>query len=348
MRTAVTIALAAQAWLTSCSSDSVGPPPPAPIDWRAFDVQRPRPAAPAAPTAKEREVAEAYARAIGSIHLRDLGPLLEQAAQSSFPGMPDAHGRDAVVAMHEQLFGALSERQIALTRVWRTDSSQVLEWVGSGVSSGGVQPVAPVAGPLTNAPVTFRGVTILRTRDDGTIRDVHVCFDTATIQAELGAGPTQLRSLSPPPWPTGAVQIFDQSGGPEETRNVAVVRASLDAIDALDEAAYVGSFADDAQVSTPESAQPMRGKDGQIAYFKALHRQIAELDTRIADIWGVASFVAVEYAINGEQIAPLGWVALVRDRVVRLHVIDIVEVHDGRIGHIWRYDNLAEADAPGP
>jgi hypothetical protein len=347
MRTAVTIALAIQASLASCSSDSVGPPPPAPIDWRAFDRRRPVPAMPAAPTSKEREVAEAYARAIGSTELRDLGPLLDEAAQSSFPGMRDAHGRDAVVAMHDQLFGALRDRQIALVRVWRTDSSQVLEWVGRGVHPGGS--VDPGGGTsLTNVPVTFRGVTILLTRDDGSIHDIHICFDTATVQAQLGAGPKPLRSLSPPPWPTGAVQIFEQNGGPEETRNVAVVRASLDAIDALDEASYVGSFADDAQVSTLESAQPARGKDGQLAYFKALHRQIAELDTRISDIWGVASFVAVEYAINGEQIEPLGWVTLVRDRVVRLHVIDIVEVHDGRIEHIWRYDNLAEADAPGP
>jgi hypothetical protein len=343
MRTAPMIALAAQALLTSCSSNSAGPPPPAPIDWRAFDVQRPRPAAPPAPTAKEREVAEAYARTLGSTELRNLGPLLDEAAQSSFPGMPDAHGRDAVVSMHEQLFGALRGRRIALTRVWRTDSSQVLEWV-----VGGILAADPVNGPATSTPVTFRGLTILFTKDDGSIQDIHICFDTAMVQAQLGGGPRQLRSLNPPPWPTGPVQVFDQSGGPEETPDAAAVRASLDAIDALDEAAYVHSFADDAQLSTLESAQPVLGKDGQLAYFKALHQEIAQLDTRIADVWGIASFVVVEYAINGEQIAPLGWVPLVRDRVVRLHVVDIVEMHDRRIGHVWRYDNLAEANAPGP
>ena len=56
----------------------------------------------------------------------------------------------------------------------------------------------------------------------------------------------------------------------------------------------------------------------------------------------------MEYSITGEQLAPIGWVPLQRDRVVRLHAVDVNEVRNAKIARVWRYDNPAEMTTPGP
>ena len=326
-----------------CSGGVAESPPPPPVDWRAFDVHG-APAAPShAPTARERAVAEAYAAALASPELSRLGPLLDDDAHSSFPGLADARGRGQVVRLHELLFGPFDERKVATTRVWRTDSTQALEWTLAGVQARDWMGVA-----ATHAPVVFRGVTLLWTRDDGMVTDVHVYFDVAAVQAQLGAGPKELRALPPPPWPTGPAQAVEQTGSPDELRNVATVRAELDALDANDEGAYLARMADGVEVSTPEGAEPARGKDDARAYFKAMHKAIAQLDTTIDSVWGFPGYAVVEYSIAGEQVGRVGWVPPGRDRVVRLDVVDVVEVRDGLVTRIWRYDNLEQLASPGP
>ena len=50
-----------------------------------------------------------------------------------------------------------------------------------------------------------------------------------------------------------------------------------------------------------------------------------QLDTTIDDGFSAGSFAVVEYLTPGEQLAPIGWVPLQRDRVAKLHVVDVAE-----------------------
>jgi hypothetical protein len=120
---------------------------------------------------------------------------------------------------------------------------------------------------------------------------------------------------------------------------VAQVRASLSELEKGDQASYVATMTDDVLVYTPERAQPARGKEEAGSYFKALRKQIADLDTSVDNAWGVKDFVIVEYFIVGEQVAPIGWVSLQKDRLVKMSVIDVVEMQSGKIARVWRYDN---------
>jgi hypothetical protein len=61
-----------------------------------------------------------------------------------------------------------------------------------------------------------------------------------------------------------------------------------------------------------------------------------------------AQYAVVEYTIAGEQLGPIGWVPAQKDAVIRLHLVDVNELRDGRIARIWRYDNPAETMTPGP
>ncbi len=90
---------------------------------------------------------------------------------------------------------------------------------------------------------------------------------------------------------------------------------------------------------------PFRGKADAKAAFVALHRAIAELDTTVDNKWGFQQNVVVEYAINGEQIAALGWIPAGHDKVVNLQIIDVVELRDGKLARISRYSNPGQIAA---
>ena len=349
--TALTAAL-----LTACSSDAVGPPPAPPVDWRAFDVRRAPAPGPVAPTARERAVAEGYAATLSSPGFADLPPRLDAAVHLFSPGVNEARGRDAVVHAHDVLFGAFEPRAFSIDRVWRTDSAQAIEWTLRGQHTHEWMGLAP-----TRRPVACKGLTLLWTRDDGRIVDIHAYFDAAVVRVQIGALPdgrplsktpghgadiTVLGASPPPAQPSSdPPRVFEQTGTPDEARDVSVARAWLDALENGQESVYSSMVTDDVEVTTPELAHPMRGKADLSGYFKAIHKSIGQLDTTIDNAFGVAEYVVLEYSISGEQRGPIGWVPLQRDRLVGLHVVDVIAFDAGRIAHVWRYDNLAEITA---
>jgi hypothetical protein len=222
-----------------------------------------------------------------------------------------------------------------VTRVLRTASEQTAEWTMAGVQARGWMRVA-----ATQKPVAVRGVTLIWTKDDGSISDVHVTFDVAAVQAQLGSPPKGFPPLTPPPMPTTPPQVIDQTGT-SEADNVGTVRTALDAFE-NNEAMYLGALTDDVEVHSLERSEPARGKDEARTYFKAMHKAIAQLDTTIDNVWGVAQFAVVEYTMAGEQLGPIGWIPAQKDAVVRFHLVDVDEIQGGRIARIWRYSSPIE------
>jgi ketosteroid isomerase-like protein len=339
MRSHFSIALALVAFGAACTNEETVPRPPAPpVNW-STQMRASADAGPVRATDKERAAAGAYTKALVSPGLAQLASVLDEDAHFSFGGMKDAHGRDKVVEAHNALFGAFDQRSFVTTRLWITDSAQALEWTMTGVQAREWEGVAP-----TQKPATIKGLTLLWTNDDGSITDVHVTFDEAVVKVQLGAGPKELAGLPPPQAPPAgtATQELEQARSDVESSNVAQVRAWLSALEKGDEAGYLATMNDDVEVSTPERAQAARGKEEARTYYKTIRKEIGELDTSIDNVWGVKDFVIVEYFIVGTQLAPLGWIPLQRERLLKMAVTDVVELREGKIAHVWRYDNPAQ------
>ncbi len=341
MRLILPLGALAALLLAACSSDNAASPPPAPVDWHAFDLPRHFDAGSTGVTVSERQVAEQYAAALASPGFAALGPKLDSDAHMTFPGAADARARDGVVHAHDALLGAFDRRAVAVSRVWRTANEQTVEWTLTGVQTKDWMGVA-----ATQKPVVIRGVSLLWTKDDGTITDVHVVFDVALVKAQLGVGPKELLGLPPPPVPSGPAQVFDQAMTPEEAGNVAIVRGWLDALEGGNEAAYLAAATDDVTVETSERFQSVHGKDDLRAYFKMMRKAVGQLDTTVDNAWGIGSFVIVEYTVAGEQLGPLAWIPPQRDKVFRLDKVAIAEVSGGKISHVWKYDDLAQLMNP--
>jgi len=316
----------------SCATDPLPLPPPPPVDWQSLERRPPSDTSTEKATEKERAAAELYAKAL-TTDFAQLAAMLDEDAHFSFGGK-DTRGRDRVVRAHDELFGAFDQRRFVLSRVLRTDRSQSLEWSFSGMHARAWMGTAP-----SQRPVAFKGVTLLWTNDDGSLSDVHVYFDPAIVKAQLGVGPSELQTLPLPPASSGAPQVLEQAGAPEETANVALVRAMLKALEDNQEAAFLSTLASDVEVFTLDRPQPVRGKDPMERLFKTMRKAIGDLDTVVQNAWGVQQFAVVEYSIAGLQLARLGRISFVPNRLFNARLVDIAEMRNGKIARIWRYDD---------
>ncbi len=314
----------------ACSSETVARPPAPPVNWASLELRPPPDAGKPSATDKERGATDAYTKALGSPGFAELGRLLDEDAHFAFAGFKDVHGRDNVVKAHEALLGTLDARTFVASRVLLTDSAQLVEWTMTGMHK------------TAHKPVTFKGLTLLWTKDDGSISDVHLYFDDALLKAQAGVGPKGLASPPPPAMPSGEHQVIEQTRSPVESANVKVVRASLEALENKDEPAYVATMTDDVEIATLESAAPLRGKPEARSYLKAINKAIGQLDTSVDNVWGVGSFVVVEYHVVGEQRGAIGWVPAQKDNLLKMFVVDVVEMKAGKIARVWRYDNPAQ------
>ena len=337
--------------LAACASESVGPPPAPPVNWESFRVRADVDAGADALTARERDVAARYVAALAAPDFAPLAAELEDDAHFTFPGRDDVHGRTAVVRAHDMLIGAFANRHVTTTRIFRTTSEQTVEWTMTGTQTREWMGVA-----ATNKPVTIRALSLLFTKDDGSVTDVHVYFDVAAVRAQLGVGPKELlAALAPTPQASPAlsdagtlpgVEALDQTGSQDEKTNFAMLRGALDALETDNLAAYEGAFADDVRIVTSERGQPA-GKADLAAYFKTMRRAIGQLDTTVTDGWGVASYAVAEYTIAGEQRGAIGWIPA-NEKAIRFHIVDVAAIANGKIVRIWRYENPLEAVATPP
>ena len=357
-RFGATACVAAALAAGACASESVGPPPAPPVNWESFRAHAPADAGGDSLTARERDVAARYAAALAVPDFAPLAAELEDDAHFTFPGRDDVHGRTAVVRAHDMLIGAFANRLVTTTRIFRTASEQTVEWTLTGTHTRDWMGVA-----ATNKPVTIRALSLLFTKDDGTVTDVHVYFDVAAVRAQLGVGPKELlAALGAPaqgaaltqalgdagsaPQAQAGVDVLDQAASPEEKANFGLLRGELDALENDNLAAYEGAFADDVRIFTSERAQPAAKAD-VATYFKTMRHAIGQLDTTVTDGWGVGTYAVAEYTIAGEQRGAIGWIPAQADKAVRLHIVDVAAMAGGKIVRIWRYENPIEI-APAP
>ena len=318
----------------ACGSETLPEPAPPPVDWHSFEVVKAKAQKPAPPAAKEQPIAEKYLKALVSPKMADLGPLLDENVHCLLPNGDDARGRGDVIAAHQALFASFDDLMVLPTRIFRTPSAQIVEWRLSGRVAR-----AYMGAAANDKQIVASGMTVLSVRADGLITDAHVHFDAALVKAELGVGPKVLVDLPQPAWTTEPPAIVGPVATVDGEAQIALVRGSLDALANNDDAKLVAAMADDVEVRTQDRTEPMRGKDQIRAHARSLHASIAQLDTTVRSAYAVGPFVVVEYQISGEQVAPIGWVPAQRMRVPHIEVADVVELKDGKISRITRYDN---------
>lgn len=316
--------------LGSCATSQIERPPLPPVDWQSLQGTTTTDAGPPTTSARERKLAELYLKALSSPDFVDLGPLLDEDVHFTLAGMKDVHGRGLVIKLFEELLGALRPRTFRANRVLLTQSSQIIEWTMHGVY------------PATAKPIELRGLSILWTSDEGSISDLHLYFDEAVLERELALGHPFIPTQSVGELETQAsepVTILEASPlGSVSSANVEVVGSALDALESRHPAAYAATMADDVELITLHSTKRIRGRDAERQYAKAMSASIVGLDATVDNAWSIDPIAVIEYHIVGEQRGSIGG----KDSLVKLFIVDVVELHNGQISRIWRYDDPSQ------
>jgi hypothetical protein len=316
--------------LVGCSQPkSLALPSAAPVDWASYDIRSTPDAGRPSPTSAERAIAGTYLTALESPNLEGLGALLDEHVHFTFAGMHDRRGRTLVIDAHHRLFDGFDRRHIRPSRVLLTDNMQVIEWTMNGFATS------------SKKPVRLNGVLLLSTNDDGSIGDVYVAFDEALAAAQGGSAPKGFPSVITEAPAIEGFSLLEQAASVDEAANVAVVRTSLDRFEEFKEREYLETFADDVDV-TPLVGPSLHGHADLKNYQRQMQHAIANLDSTTDNAWGIGDFVVVQYHIVGEQRGPLGWIASQRDRLLKMFIVDVIEMRDHKIKHVWRYDNPSQ------
>ncbi len=324
----------ALALLAACSPEVVPRPPPPPANWASLDTRPAPDAAVASVTESERAIAATYLQALSSGDDAALGRVLADEVHFTLAGLETTavYGRAAVARAHAALFAAYPTRTFAATRVLVTEHQQSIEWAMTGKDKE------------TGKPVGIRGVVVISTNDDGTIQDLHLYFDQGVLQAQVSGQPAEIAGLPLVAAPAAPVQRIEQNGGAAERADAAAVAHWLDALE-TDENAYAAAATDDVELATPQRATPAAGKPALRAYFEMMHRTISRLDTQLDSAIGVGPYVVAEYHVVGVQRAKYLYVP-VKDPVIKVGSVDVIEMKDGKIARVWRYDDPLEVLQP--
>jgi ketosteroid isomerase-like protein len=320
--------LALIAALAACSAELVERPENTAIDRASLTPKATIDAGPVVATQLEMQIATRYLAALSSPTFDGLAKLVDDDATFIYVDTKNnAHGRNDVLASHQALFGEIEPRTFAPTRVLVTDRNQVIEWTLEGKDK------------TSKKPIGFRGVTLVDTKDDGTIRSIRVFFDEALFRAQRGQEPKVLAGVALPKLPTGPPEIVVQTQSATEGKNVRVVADWLDALE-NNQTKYAAAMTADVEVQTQELSKPTKGAID--AYYAQMHKVFGNtLDTQWAIGWGIGDYVVVDYRIVGDMRGRLGvggWVPA-KNGPVTLFVVDVIHLTNGKIDSVARYDD---------
>ncbi len=304
---------------------TVSAPSSAPIDVGSFEAT-PAKVAPIGATEKERAVASAYLRALAAEQFEGLAEQLDDQVHFSLAGAVDRRGKKDAVAAHRALFGALSHRRVEASRVLLTESSQVVEWVMSGEAAAG------------GKAITIAGVSLLWNNDDGSITDLHLFVDEAQLAAQLGRAPKGYTQLPLPPARQERAN-HEQKNDAREAANLEVAHKYLESWRRGDDAALGALMTDDVELISQASEPDVRGRGEARQRLRGWHHAIDPLDALVDNYIPVGDLVVVEFHFVGQQRAPIGWVPLQAENVLKAYFVDVLELREGKIARVVRYEN---------
>jgi ketosteroid isomerase-like protein len=328
-------AIVALVCVGACSPETVPRPAKPPADYGSLIAKPVTSGNPLAATELERQIAAKYLAALSAPDFAGLAPLLDEDAHFVLAGdRLDSHGRREILAAHTKLFGTLAPRKFAARRVLITDRTQAIEWTLTGNDKA------------TQKPVGINGIALAWTKDDGTLSDLHLYFDEGLLHAQLGGEPKVLQGLPLAEAPSGPPEIIEQAHTPDEAKNAQLASDWLDYLE-KQEPKYLDAMAADVDIVTPEGVRPMHGLVDARGYYKSIHKAIGNIDTQlIPPPLAAGDYVAVEYRIVGEMRDKIAFVPRLNVPLITLYVVDVLQMRDGKIARVWRYDDPLQIVGP--
>lgn len=251
-------------------------------------------------------------------------------------GMPDAVGRDAVVASTKQWFAMFPDTKFAFSRVWQKDNVGVSTWDWNATDSGsGFMGAKP-----TNRPVGLTGATVAVYGDDGLIKELHIYQDYATVMQQLDPKAKKNSFRAPPALATSVDWVA--AGSPEEDGNLGFAKAFYQALDDKKEKDVVAAATEDTTGDDYEAPASIKG----LKQWRGMYREYVTAfpdfkQLPLANQWAIGGYVVSEGVLQGTNKGPIGPFKA-SGKPVSLHFVDIAQLKAGKIAHLQTWANGVE------
>ncbi len=241
-------------------------------------------------------------------------------------------GRAAIEQYEVDLLREFPGTQLRFYDAWLKEREAVVHYGVNGRTAAG-------------HAMGHEGLLFYRFAPSGLILEERRYLDSLTPMAQLGLlGLRPAREM--PKIPVGMMR-HDAEESPEDKKNVAVVRATLAALDAKKEAAFLASLADDAVIEEMVEPRTFRGTAEAKAWFAMWTAAIPDATTEITRILGTGGVVLLEATVRGTLKGPLGYLSAT-DKKFAVHRAAIVELEGGKIMRLSAFMNSKEiAQATG-
>jgi ketosteroid isomerase-like protein len=235
-------------------------------------------------------------------------------------------GRRAIEAYEVGLLREFPGVRLAFYDFWQNGLAVVVHYGVNGRTPGG-------------QAMGHEGLLFYRFAPSGLIAEERRYLDSATPMAQLGLfGASAARPLPALP---NTMQAHIAGSSPREERNASFVRFALAALDAPDEGAFLGAFAEDGVLDDLSEASPSAGRRHVKEWFDRWTRAVDDARTEIATLSAIGDDVLLETVVRGRLKKPLGRLAP-SDRPFAVHRAAIVQVKDGKIARLTVFMNSKE------
>ena len=192
------------------------------------------------------------------------------------------------------------------------------------------------------------GLLFFRLHSSGVIAEERRYLDSLTPMAQLGLlGAVRARSL--PVLPADMMGHV-ATGSAKERRNVALVRASLGAMDSKYASAFFSRVSEDVTVDELILAEPFVGIDSAKRWFEAWVAAVPDMQVEVTTVLGAGDFVLAETIVRGTLAGPFAGLAA-SGTPFAAHRAIVIQMNDGKLTSLASFMNrkeLAEATGQWP
>jgi steroid delta-isomerase-like uncharacterized protein/uncharacterized protein (TIGR02246 family) len=267
-------------------------------------------------------------RAVNAGDARAYAALYAPGAVITIHGGDVLRGRPAIEEYEVALLREFPGARLGFREIWRRGDEAVVHYAVAGRTPGGQS-------------MGHEGLLFYRFLSSGLIAEERRYLDSLTPMAQLGAlGPVATRALPEVP---ARAKATVAAGEPDAVRraNAALVRTSLESLDAGDQAAFLAAVADDAVIDEMIEPQPFVGKDGVRRWLDRWTRAVSGAKTEIATLLAVDDAVLVEAVVRGTLGGTLGPVSAA-GQPFSVHRALIVRIKDGQMTRMTAFMNGKE------
>lgn len=324
--------------LLACGGEDVKPPQ-APTPTAAPTPEPPPPAPTAVAPPPKPPIAELITEAtqtaliaLNGHDAKKFASVYAENAEISVPGLNDITGRAGVEANMNEWFQTFSKVKLGFRRVWMKDKVVVLEWVIQGTHSGELFGIKGKDNPIGHA-----GLSIVTFNDEGKVQSEHRYGDLGTVASQLGLTKEKPEAIPSVPDSTDVYKSKPEA----DAKSEAAVKAALIAFDKKNPADLDAVTQDDVEYQGLITSNAVKGRADLKKTFAAFYKAFPDAKMSPSLVMGVGDFAIVEYEMTGTQQGAIGNIKATK-KPVKLHAVDIVQLKDGKVSHVWTFRNSAE------